>query len=75
MERLAHLIAGLKDINGGGAAEALLLLVSRKLGFEQTSAILKGSPAFSHYKMMWHAHIVIEEKREIHRQLNISRRL
>lgn len=70
MERLAHMISGLKDINGGGAAEALLLLVSKRLGFEQTSAILKGSPALLHYQLMWHAHLAIKEKRELHRQLN-----
>jgi hypothetical protein len=75
MERLAHLISGLKSINGGGAAEALLLLVSRRLGFEQTSAILKGSPALSHYQLMWHAHLAIEKKRELHRQLNDTQKV
>jgi hypothetical protein len=53
----------------------LLLLVSRRLGFEQTSAILKGSPALSHYQLMWHAHLAIEKKRELHRQLNDTQKV
>ncbi len=68
MERLAHMMAGVSGISDGGSAEALLLLVSKKLGFEQTSAILGDSPAGSHYHLMWRAHLVADEKRELHRQ-------
>lgn len=68
MERLASLMAGLSNISDGGAAEALLLLVSKKLGFEQTSEILGDSPAGMHYQLMWQAHLLAEKKRELHRQ-------
>lgn len=68
MERLASLMAGLSSITDGGAAEALLLIVSKKLGFEQTSTILGDSPAGIHYQLMWQAHLVAEKKRELHRQ-------
>lgn len=68
MERLAQLLAQLDLVQDGGAAEALLLLVSRSLGYERTSSILGASPAAEHYKRMWRAHLEIEEKRSIHRQ-------
>lgn len=68
MERLANLMIELSSVRDGGAGEALLLLVSKKLGFEQTSAILGDSPAGIHYQLMWQAHLVAEEKRELHRQ-------
>jgi hypothetical protein len=74
MARLAQMLAQLDQIQDGGAAEALLLLVSRSLGYERTSAILGASPSALHYQCMWHAHLEIENKRSIHRQReNLSR--
>ena len=67
MERLAHLMAEPAAVSDGGTAEALLLLISKKLGFERTSAILGQSPAQSHYQLMWQAHLVAEKRRELHR--------
>ncbi len=67
MERLAGLMAALKAISHGGSAEALLLIVSKALGPERTNAILGNSPAGLHYGLMWQAHLIVEKKREIHR--------
>lgn len=70
MERLAEMLSELVEVRDSGAAEALLLLVSRKLGYQRTSAILGESPAASHYKAMWAAHLIVENKRDLHRQLS-----
>lgn len=67
MDRLAQMMSEVRHISDGGAAEALLLLISKKLGFERTSEILGQSPARSHYQLMWQAHLVAEKRREIHR--------
>lgn len=70
MERLAEMLSDIVEFRNSGAAEALLLLVSRKLGYQRTSAILGESPAASHYEAMWAAHLIVENKRDVHRQLS-----
>lgn len=70
MERLTEMLSELVEVRDSGAAEALLLLVSRKLGYQRTSAILGDGPAASHYKAMWAAHLIVESKRDLHRQLS-----
>ncbi len=64
MERLAQHLSGLKALNDGGTAEALLWLASRQLGFEKVASILVGTAAGLHFDLMWRAHLASQLSRE-----------
>lgn len=67
MEQLARMLSELSEVRDSGAAEALLLLVSRMIGYERTAFILGNTPAGSHYELMWQSHLEAEKRRETHR--------
>jgi hypothetical protein len=67
-ERLALMLSQIKEIKDEGVAEALILLVSRSLGYDRTSTILGASPAADHYQKMWQAHLEVDKKLSSHGQ-------